>query len=166
MARFDFNADEIFEMAERIERNGAAFYRKAASFASCAASKELLTELASWEEKHEALFKELHGELTTSERTAQVFDPNDECARYLQSFADRHVFDTAIAPADRLTGDEELEELLRVAIGLEKDSIVFYLGLKDATATTAGKSKVEEIIREEMRHVSILSDELRKALAC
>lgn len=27
---FNFNADEIFEMAEEIERNGAKFYRKAA----------------------------------------------------------------------------------------------------------------------------------------
>ena len=26
-----FNADEILEMAQRIERNGAAFYRKAAA---------------------------------------------------------------------------------------------------------------------------------------
>ncbi len=25
---YDFNADEIFEMAEQIEKNGAAFYRK------------------------------------------------------------------------------------------------------------------------------------------
>ncbi|NIP32685.1 hypothetical protein GWO25_02155, partial [Candidatus Saccharibacteria bacterium] len=29
-----FNADEIFEMAIRIENNGAAFYRKAASLQS------------------------------------------------------------------------------------------------------------------------------------
>lgn len=28
---YDFNAEEIFEMAVQIEKNGAAFYRKAAS---------------------------------------------------------------------------------------------------------------------------------------
>ena len=27
---YDFNADEIFEIAEQIERNGAKFYRNAA----------------------------------------------------------------------------------------------------------------------------------------
>ena len=31
MGGFDFSADEIFEMAQQIERNGAQFYRKAAS---------------------------------------------------------------------------------------------------------------------------------------
>jgi hypothetical protein len=28
---YDFNADDVFEMAEQIERNGAVFYRKAAA---------------------------------------------------------------------------------------------------------------------------------------
>ena len=31
---YDFNADEIFEMAERLEKNGAAFYRNAAEAVS------------------------------------------------------------------------------------------------------------------------------------
>ena len=31
---WDFNADEIFEMAEQIERNGAKYYRNAAEFVS------------------------------------------------------------------------------------------------------------------------------------
>ena len=30
MMMYDFNADDIFEMAEQLERNGAAFYRNAA----------------------------------------------------------------------------------------------------------------------------------------
>ncbi len=163
MARFDFNANEIFEMAEQIERNGAAFYVKAAASFDGPA-KKLLEELASWEKKHEDIFKDMQKALASSEKLEQVFDPDEEGARYLQAFADRHVFDTRVEAAERLTGDESLEEVLRIAIGLEKDSIVFYLGLRDATPDKAGRERVEEIIKEEMKHVSILSDELRKAL--
>ena len=163
MGRFDFNASEIFEMAEQIERNGAAFYKKAAAFIQGPAQKTL-EELASWELKHEELFKGMKDALTSADKLEQVFDPDEEGARYLRAFADRHVFDTRQEAADRLLGDENLEQVLRMAIDLEKDSIVFYLGLRDATPNKAGRDKVEDIIKEEMRHVSILSDELRKAL--
>ena len=37
---FDFNADEIYEMAQQIERNGAAFYRKAAEAVDEAPAKK------------------------------------------------------------------------------------------------------------------------------
>ena len=36
MGNLDFSADEIFEMAQQIERNGARFYRRAASVAKAA----------------------------------------------------------------------------------------------------------------------------------
>mgnify|MGYP006278023925 CR=1 FL=1 len=163
MARFDFNADEIFEMAEQIERNGTAFYKKAASFNE-GGVKKLLLDLASWEADHEDRFKEMRSDLSSLESQEQFFDPDEETAKYLRAFADRHVFDTRKKPEDLLDGEESLEEILRMAIGLEKDSIVFYLGLRDATRKETGKQKVEGIIKEEMRHVSTLSDELRRAL--
>ena len=43
---------------------------------------------------------------------------------------------------------------------MEKDSIVFYLGVRDAMPEELGRDKVQMIIREEMRHVAILSDKL------
>ena len=42
-----FNADEIFEIAERIEQNGARFYRKAAGNTADDKSKKMLEQLAS-----------------------------------------------------------------------------------------------------------------------
>ena len=47
-----FNADEIFEMAEQIERNGAKFYREAAENASDADVKEMLLSMAAMEDGH------------------------------------------------------------------------------------------------------------------
>ncbi len=41
-----FNADEIIEMAEEIERNGAKFYREAAKNASAKKTKHMLLDMS------------------------------------------------------------------------------------------------------------------------
>ena len=48
-----FNADETFEIAEQIERNGAEFYKKAADLAPDDAARDLFLELTAMEERHE-----------------------------------------------------------------------------------------------------------------
>jgi rubrerythrin len=53
-----------------------------------------------------------------------------------------------------------MKEILKAAITAEKDSIAFYLGMKDAVSDSHGKQRVEAIIKEEMQHIRILSKEL------
>ena len=43
---YDFNADDVFEMAEQIERNGAVFYRQAAADIKDPDAKHFLSDLA------------------------------------------------------------------------------------------------------------------------
>lgn len=155
-----FNADEIFEMAEQIERNGAKFYRKAAEASPSVRSRELLLNLAAMEDEHEKTFASMRAQLSDKERAATVFDPDNQAALYLQACADGHVFDVKEDPSERLTGRETMEEVLRTAIGLEKDSIAFYTGIKESVPERLGKDKVGAIIREEMSHVTLLSKEL------
>jgi len=52
-----------------------------------------------------------------------------------------------------------VEDILQMAIGLEKDSIVFYLGMKEMVPERLGRGKIDGIIKEEMRHVNDLSRE-------
>ena len=61
-----------------------------------------------------------------------------------------------------MTGNEPPEEVLRTAIGLEKDSIAFYVGIMEFVPPELGKFRVADIIKEEMRHVVILNAELAK----
>ena len=51
-------------------------------------------------------------------------------------------------------------EILKSAIEAEKDSIVFYLGMKEAVPKNLGKGRIEAIIKEEMEHIRMLSKEL------
>ncbi|MFB3890596.1 MAG: rubrerythrin [Phycisphaerae bacterium] len=159
-----FNADEIFAVAERIEANGARFYRKAAERASGGPRAGMLMELAAMEEKHQKTFADMRAALTAREQRPAVPDPNGEAAAYLAAMADGRVF-TAGDPAARLTGDEPPEEVLRTAIGLEKDSIAFYVGIMEFVPPELGKFRVADIIKEEMRHVVILNGELARRQA-
>ncbi len=51
-------------------------------------------------------------------------------------------------------------ENLKSAIEAEKDSIVFYLGMKEAVAENLGQDRIDVIIKEEMGHIRVLSKEL------
>ena len=55
---------------------------------------------------------------------------------------------------------DSLEDILKEAITAEKDSIVFYLGMKEMVPETLGRSRIDAIIKEEMAHINILSKEL------
>ncbi len=156
-----YNADEIFEMAEQIERNGARYYRKAAAGSSDLRIKQLLVGLAAMEDRHEKVFAETRRHLAGLARPP-VFDPAGDAAAYLRAMADGCVFDTDLDPSERLSGNESPEEIYRTAIELEKDSIVFYMGVMDMVEDEQGKARIDEIIKEEMRHVTTLSDELRQ----
>ena len=74
--------------------------------------------------------------------------------------ADGSVFNLKSDPAELLTGNESMEEIINRALGLEKDSIVFYLGIRDMVPERLGRNRLDDIIREEMNHISILSKEL------
>ena len=151
---YDFNADEIFEMAEQIERNGASFYRKAAESITDPAEKKLLLDLAAMEDEHEKTFSDLRKGLSEKEKTATAFDPEGEAALYLRALADTRVF------FEKKIDTSSMEEILKEAILAEKDSIVFYLGMKEMVPETFGKTKIDAIIKEEMAHIKLLSGKL------
>ena len=150
----DFNADEVFEIAEQIERNGAKFYRLASEGVGDENSKKFLIELAEMEDEHEKTFKILRSELTTNEKIMTTFDPEGDTEKYLRALADTRVF------YEKEIDISSIEEILKKAITAEKDSIVFYLGMKDVVPVNLGKEKLDRIIKEEMDHISILSKKL------
>jgi len=157
---FGFNADEILQMAERIERNGARFYRRAAE--ACGADEETkaaLLELAEMEDDHERTFARMREALGAAESRPSTFDPEGETAAYLAAMADANVFGPETDPVD-LVCDKSTEELLKIAIGLERESIVFYLGLRSLVPPTSGQDRIERILEEEMSHVARLRGRL------
>lgn len=151
-----FDAAGIFEIAEQIERNGARFYRRAAEIFDDGDIRDTLRQLADWEIKHERVFAHMRERLSDSggasgpvDRGRIVNDP--------KAMAGLAVFGMRSDPRDELTGNEDRAQVLKRAVEKEKDSIVFYEGLKGFTADRDGRDQIDDIIREEMRHVLILT---------
>ena len=161
---YNFTADEIFEVAVRIEANGASFYRKAAANQSEDINRSFLEQLANMEDHHQSTFKKMRSNLKSNEKQATVFDPNQETAQYLAVMADTHGGEGSPTAADSLTGNETIQEIIDIAIGLEKESILFYLGLKDFVPPEYGQDKLDRIIREEQRHIVQLNGFRKKVL--
>ena len=161
---FDFNADEIFEIAEQIEINGAKFYRQMAGNISEVSIRQLFLEFAAMEDDHKKAFADMRAKLSDQERESRAFDPEGESAQYLRALADLRVFDREAEDRFNLSnGLDEPEKLKKVfwaAIGREKESIVFYLGLKGLVPEKLGKNKIDNIIQEEMKHLRLLSNKL------
>jgi rubrerythrin len=153
---YDFTADDVFEMAEQIEKNGNKFYLTAAESLTDKEAKELLLEFAHMEKEHEKIFTDMRKSLSSEEKQKTVFDPESEAAQYLKALADTRVF------FHKKIDVSSLENILKDAIQAEKDSIVFYLGMKEAVPEKLGQKQLDGIIKEEMSHIRLLSNKLVK----
>lgn len=151
---YSFSADEVFEMAKKIEQNGAAFYNEAAQKVEGEKEKKFLADLALMEENHEKIFEEMQKYLAEGEKASQVFEPVEEALLYLKAIADTKIFFKKASPPN------DIKEILISALETERDSIIFYLGMKDMVPGETGKKRVEIIIQEEMGHIRLLSDKL------
>ena len=161
MMTVTFNAFEVFEIAEQIERNGANFYIRAAELFEDPDICQMFLRLAEWEKEHEQFFAQMKQQLSeqnlqknTSEAEDLLPDP-----RVMAGLA---VFGMRSDPAEELRGRQEKTDIIRRAVEKEKDSVVFYHGLKEFVPAGADKAKIDDIIKEEMRHIVILDQSLKQ----
>lgn len=151
---FEFSANEIFDIAIEIEHNGGRFYRNAAAGVSNSQHQAFLNDLARMEDEHVKIFESMQAQLKDAEKSTSTFDPDNEAAQYLKALADTRVF------FEKKIDTSSMRDILKAAIEAEKDSIVFYLGMKELVPEKQGKHRMDAIIKEEMNHIRHLSREL------
>jgi rubrerythrin len=153
-----FNADEIFEMAEEIEKQGARFYAKAAGMFKEPAVKDMLSGLSAMEVGHEKQFAHMRSQILSD--AYKGYDPDEMAAAYIKAFTDGKVFDFKKNMADLVTDKSTLLDILNMALEAEKNSIVFYTGIKKIVPENFGKDSIDKIIAEEMKHIVILVEKM------
>ena len=153
-----FTAGEVFEIAIEIERNGACFYRKAAANVADATARQELLELAAMEDNHEVTFTDLKRYLVTDEPALEWFDADSEAVIYLQNFAAGQIFD--MTKGMDVAAGTPLADILQFALQRERDSVVFFLGLKDMMPEDDKRTLVDSIIKQEMGHIALLGKRL------
>ena len=158
-----FNAEEVFLMAEKIEQNGAIFYRLGAKrFADHPSLARLLERLAAMEDQHEHSFARQREGFFGERESYGYAEHVDMAADYLQALVREKVFVLSRDPAKLMAGVTSAQELLELAIGREKDSILYYVCMKEMVSQDVDRERIDLIIREEMSHVTLLEAEQRR----
>ena len=149
-----FEAAQALEMAMSIEVNGEAFYRAASEKSDDAKLKELFEDLASQERGHYRVFQRMARDVEPAPEL-----PGQEAEDYqafLEVALDQAVFrgqDKALRMAERA---EDRDAALRAAMGLEKDTMLFYYDLREMVAES-DRETISNVIREEKKHLARLA---------
>lgn len=145
----NFSGEEIIELALEIERSGKVFYEAAISYADGAKLKDTLEYLAKEEEKHIADFQKL------AEKLTKEFVPNEsyvgEYGDYLKSMVNSHIFNVSNVE-DLVKGVKTNQEILKFALGFEKDSILIFQEFINFVNKT-GNDIIQQLINEEKGHI-------------
>ncbi|OGV32463.1 MAG: hypothetical protein A2020_02095 [Lentisphaerae bacterium GWF2_45_14] len=157
-----FNAREVFEIAEQIERNGGKFYRHAAQTVKDEKAKKFLLKLAEMEDVHESFFSLLKEKFSPTEEVAGLPDSENQALAYLQAMAEGKVFGNVEDITSKIAPGSSFVDIINTAIGFEKDTIVFFAAIKDLVPQDLGKNNIDSLIREEVSHIAILLGEKAK----
>lgn len=153
-----FTAAEALNIALRIEQNGEAFYTAATRKVGKPEVKALLEDLAVQEKRHYRAFQKL---ADRADQPPSLSVPEwEEYEAYMQTALENALFrgpDKALAAAEGLKDEEET---LRMALGFEKDTLLFFYDLREMMPE-ADRGIVSEIIQEEKSHARRLSALLR-----
>ncbi len=148
-------AGELFEVAIGIEKNGAGYYDSLSQLAGDSGLKQTYGDLAAMERHHIQVFEGLKTGVSSGAVVPGIDEP--EYRAYLQALIDSAVFvndEVARDLAKRAAGPAEA---LQLALGAEKDSILFYSEMRSLVPQRE-RDAVDKIISEERKHVRELSD--------
>lgn len=159
---FNFNAAEVFDIAIKIEENGKRFYDRSRELVKDPEVQKLFAELAQEEIKHKEKFTALKNQLPTSTAAGTVFDPNNELDLYLKMMADQHVFVSSAGVDAQLAKIQNAADAVKMAVEFEKDSVIFFLTMQDATEEAQGKAFIGALVKEEQEHLRRLTLELKR----
>ncbi len=157
-----FSASELVEVALGIEKNGIAYYSALAESTVDASLKGTFKNLADMERKHMEIFQNM---LTSVGKYQPPYagESEQEYELYLKALVDSAVFaDDKVALHTARTASS-LAEAIQIAMGAEKDSILFYNEMRDLVPERE-RPIVDGIINEEKSHLRQLSS-LKKKFA-
>lgn len=154
-----FAGSEVVEIGIQIEKNGRDFYSTLAANSKNQDALKIFKFLSQEEEKHIKVFE---GILSKTEKYEPVGLDADEYYAYMNALASEYIFtqkDKGSLIAKTVKNDKEAVDM---GIGFEKDSIVFYEGIK-RTVPDYDRKIIDELIAQEQKHMILLM-EIKKKL--
>jgi len=145
-----FSTREIYHLAIQIEKNGEKFYRDTLDTITSSSLRELIVWIADQELEHQEWF---------SKRKAALEDRVDDLNleetgnTVLQNIFGDQTF--SLKEAD-LSSIHNVEDVIRLAVEFENDSILFYEMIGSLIDDEETSEKLQEIIQEERHHIELL----------
>jgi rubrerythrin len=156
---------EGLKIAMDIERRGFNFYQKAYSKFNDSQAKVLLKTLMEEEQEHLSTFTEYFKQVEARKEAHSaeyLFDA--EISKYLTVLVESHVF-PAEQDVDQVVNElATLENIIKLALRAEKDSILLYEELAKCSKFEDAKTVFLKLKGEEQRHVTEISQKLKQII--
>lgn len=149
-----FTIQEVIEICIEIEKNGVKFYRALLQSADTSRLKELFTYLAQEEKRHIARFEEIL-ESVGGYQISEIYYTTQYMG-YMKALADERVFKSDISVGELAKRARASIEALDIAIGFEKDSIIFLHEMENVIAKSDSEA-IQKLLDEERDHLKRLS---------
>ncbi|MFH1201599.1 MAG: ferritin family protein [Candidatus Omnitrophota bacterium] len=149
-----FSGSEIVELGIQIEKNGRDFYNTIAGQTRDPRIKKVFVFLKGEEEKHIIVFQEM---LESVGRYEPPESYPGEYLAYMSALAVEYVFtqeNKGNEIAQKIKGDKEAVD---IGIKFEKDSVVFYEGMKKVVPISDHKA-IDNLVAQEQSHLKQLLD--------
>jgi len=149
-----FAGSEIVEIGIQIEKNGKEFYNTLIKQSRGQKAKDVFKYLAGEEEKHIATFQKILD-------SVQKYEPQEafpgEYFAYMSVLAKEHVFTEENKGSEIAKRTKSDKDAIELGIGFEKDSIIFYEGMKKVIPGHDLKI-IDKLIVQEQEHLRKLSE--------
>lgn len=151
----EFNIDQVFQIAWRIQQNGADFYLKIAEF-FFDRRRGLCLELADKRVEQAKTIAEERKRFFGKSGLPGTYGYDDYIMSHPSEMADLAIFSHDRYHSMPLTGRESWDEILKDAIGRCEAVIVFFQGLKEFAQDAFTESFLDKLIEDENRYLYLL----------
>ena len=155
-----FAGSEVVDICVEIEKNGRWFYHALAEFAQEEEVRELALYLEGEEKRHQATFEKLR---STLKGYRPVESYPGEYELYMKALADERVFTSDTVVKGMIEKVESDVGALTIAIGFEKDSILFLYEMHNLVPEPE-YGAIDALLKEEKSHLRQLSEMKKKWL--
>jgi len=144
-----FSGGELIDIAVGIERNGVAFYETLQESTKDESTSSIYRRLADMEKTHIDIFEGMRTRLSDYQPEG---DYSGEYDQYLRSLVNSHVFPNDKVARDTARQVQNDSHALQIAIGAEKDSVLFYMEMRELVRPV-DRNMVDKVIAEEKSHI-------------
>ncbi len=152
-----FKANDVVLAAVEIEKRGEEFYLHLIDQAEDTKIRKVYEHLAREEVKHKAIFEGLYNRLSKVQLPA--WSNTKEYLTYLNALIDSHPLFRYSELEEMKTKVENRKDALHMAIQFEKESILFFMEMREFVPDSE-KEFITQCIEEERDHLRQLNEML------